>query len=242
MTMIKQQILTELPRIKSSWELLYNLPMDFHNICWIPILDNLISLFRKNTFYNLVGTEDYYPQPTINCRYYIKPDNGSEGKNILIVSSLPEYIPPNHTICPEILSPLINEYKYDFRVWVGITSELNYYICPTFILRLSNIPFNINLAIGSLTNTALYSEQFDYKDNDMLQQIDYIIQHIMMKLTPIKYDKTHIMLTGWDFIFDQSGKLFVLEVNCNPSINILHKQVMTEFIHWINMKESNTYI
>jgi hypothetical protein len=232
--MSKTNIYHELPRIKSSWELLYNLPMDFQHICLVSILDNLIVLFRKNTFNDLVGKEHYYPQPTANCRYYIKPDNGSCGKNIQIVLSLPEQPIPNHTICPEILSPLHNSCKYDFRVWIGITSQLQYYICPTFILRLSNYHFDINNSLGSLTNTALYSDHFDYQDKDLLLQVDNIVRHTLMKLPAIIYPdtKTHVMLTGWDFILDQSGKLFVLEVNCNPSICILHKQVITEFIDW----------
>ena len=50
----------------------------------------------------------------------------------------------------------------------------------------------------------------------------------------LSYDKLNIMLTGWDFILSEHNELFVLEVNCSPGINILHKKVMEEFLSWIN--------
>jgi hypothetical protein len=237
--LLMEKINLSLPKVKSSWELIYNVPIIFNKISWDLIIDNLITLFRKDTFYNLVGNEDFYPQKTPNCRYYIKPNDGSSGKKINIVNSLPPTPIPNCTICPEIMSPLIyidnQGYKYDYRVWIGITSDLKYYICPTLILRLSNIPFDINNSLGSLTNTSLYSEQFNHQDNQLYIQIDKIVNNVLNKLEPkeLSDSKIHLMLTGWDFIIDKSGKLFVLEVNCSPGLNILHKQVMEEYISWI---------
>lgn len=237
--LLLEKINLSLPKVKSSWELIYNVPMIFNKIIWDLIIDNLIILFRKDTFYNFFGNEEFYPQKTPNCRYYIKPNDGSCGKKIQIVKSLPLNQIPNHTICPEIITPLIyigdQGYKYDYRVWIGITSDLKYYICPTLILRLSNIPFDINNSLGSLTNTSLYSDQFNYQDNKLYLQIDKIVKNVLSKLEPKKIDdsKIHLMLTGWDFIIDKSGKLFVLEVNCSPGLNILHKQVMEEYISWI---------
>jgi hypothetical protein len=239
-------ICLSLSQYKSSWELIYNIPMIFDNVSWDLILDNLVLLFRKDTFYNLFGNEDYYPKQTPNCRYYIKPNNGACGKNIQIVNSLPLQPIPNHIICPEIITPLIyvenKGFKFDYRVWIGITSDLEYFICPTIILRQSTIPFDINNSLGSLTNTSLYSEQFNLKNDQLYLQIDNIVNDVLNKLkqinltnSQIKFtdSKIHLMLTGWDFILDKSDKLYVLEVNCSPGMNILHKEVIEDFIGWI---------
>jgi hypothetical protein len=235
------QILLALPKIKSAWELLYLNPVIFPNIKWIPLINNLIPLFRKDSFYNLIGSEPYYPQPTPNCRYYIKPNDGSCGKGIRIVNSKPIEPDNNYTVCPEIITPLIiksnGKFKYDYRVWVGVTEKLEFYVCPTLILRVSTIPFNINEVVGSLTNTSLYSEQFNCPDTNLYNQIVPIVKNVLDKLPKISSLNTNekqVMLTGWDFIVDESGKMFVLEVNCSPGINILHMDVMTEYLEWLS--------
>lgn len=233
---MEHQILSSLATINSTWDLLRDIPLEITN--WEMILTNLTPLFRKNTFFDLVGTCNYYPQSTSNCRYYIKPNDGSCGKGIRIVNSLPNEPIQDHTICPEIVTPLISinnkKYKYDYRVWIAIKSNLTYFICPTLIKRISNIPFSLETDYGSLTNTALYSDQFDYKNNVLHDKINNIVSDILTKLLPI--ENSCLMLTGWDFIENESNDLFVLEVNPNPSINIQHTQVMTEFLNWIKIE------
>lgn len=230
-----EQILLSLTKNKSTWELLRNVPIMFDNVSWNMLLHNLIPLFRKDTFFDLVGKHDYYPQPIPNCRYYIKPNDGSCGKGIKIVNSLPNNPISDHTICPEIVTPLISingkKCKYDYRVWIAIKSDLTYFICPTLIQRISNVPFNLESEYGSLTNTALYSDQFDYRDEMLYDKINIVVKEVLTKLTPI--DDSCVMLTGWDFIENESKKLFVLEVNPNPSINIQHTQSMTEFLDFM---------
>ncbi len=230
------RILSILPQVKSTWELLYNLNFHEKNN-WIELHDNLIPLFRKDTFYSLVGHEPYYPQPTPNCRYYIKPNDGSCGKGIKIVNVKPLEPIESYVVCPEIITPLITtpdglKYKYDYRVWVGIRGDLEFYVCPTLIKRISTIPFNINESVGSLTNTSLYSEQSNYHDESLYKQICPIVANVLSKLPEIKANK-QAMLTGWDFIVGESGDVYVLEVNCSPGINILHSEVLTEYLNWI---------
>jgi len=229
-------ILSVLPQVKSAWELLYNLNSHEKNK-WIELHGNLIHLFRKDSFYSLIGHESYYPQPKPNCRYYIKPNDGSCGKGIQIVNVKPIEPVESCVVCPEIITPLITksdgfQYKYDFRVWVGITGDLEFYVCPTLILRVSTIPFNINDSAGSLTNTSLYSEQFNCQDENVYNKICPIVAHVLGKLPRIKANK-QAMLTGWDFIVGESGDVYVLEVNCSPGINILHSDVMTEYLNWL---------
>lgn len=230
------KILSVLSQVKSSWELLYNLN-SHEKINWIELHDNLIPLFRKDSFYSLVGYEPYYPQPTQNCRYYIKPNDGSCGKGIQIVNVKPMEPVESCVVCPEIITPLIInpdglQYKYDYRVWVGITGDLEFYVCPTLIKRISTIPFNINYSAGSLTNTSLYSEQLNCQDGNLYKQISQIVTDVLSKLSGIKTNK-QAMLTGWDFIIGESGEVYVLEVNCSPGINILHSDVITEYLNWI---------
>jgi hypothetical protein len=197
----------------------------------------------------MVGDKYYYPQPTPNCRYYIKPNDGSCGKGIKIINSedidtiLEVNTNNNYVICPEIISPLLsdsdgNKYKYDFRIWVGICSNLDYFICPTFIQRICKIPFDINNIEGSLTNTSLQSEPNNYQNLELYNKANVIVKDV---LDDIKYknnilqDKSlNIMLTGWDFILNETNDLFVLEVNCSPGINITHEKVMGEYLSWIN--------
>lgn len=240
------QIIQSLSKVKSVWELLYYNTIVFDNVNWVSIIDFLTPLFRKDTFFKMVGHKNYYPQPTPNCRYYIKPNDGSCGKGIKIVETteVNDYLNKlsnNYTICPEICCPLLTDinglsYKYDFRIWIGICSNLDYFICPTFILRVSNIPFDINKTDGSLTNTSLYSEQFDYENVELYSKANIIVKDILSNMSnniKSQFDKLDIMLTGWDFIMSESNELFVLEVNCSPGINILHKKVMGEFLCWI---------
>lgn len=235
---MEKQILLALTKNKSIWELFYNMPILFENITWSQILINLILLFRKDTFFNLIGTKSYYPQATPNCRYYIKPNDGSCGKGIKIVNIMPSESIQDHIICPEIMTPLINindkKYKYDYRVWIGIKSDLTYYICPTLIRRISNIPFSLNTDLGSLTNTSLYSDRTYYKDEILYCKINSIVKNVLTNLSPI--NETQLMLTGWDFIENEYNELFVLEVNPNPSINIQHSQVMIEFLNWVELE------
>ena len=200
---IINKILESMPKIKSSYELLYNIPLEFNNTCWDLILDNLIPLFIKYTFYEIYNKKKYYPQEKPNCRYYIKPNDGSCGKGITIVNSKPKYKIEGYTICPEILTPLHvidgKKFKYDYRIWIGISSNLEYYICPTFIKRISNISFNINKIDGSLTNTSLYSEQINYTNELIYDKINNIVKDVLNHLIPIdvsKDSKNHIMLTG----------------------------------------------
>lgn len=234
-------ILNSLTKIKSTWELMSTIAIDFENVNWKMILDNLIVLFRKNTFHDLVKNEKYYPQVTQNCRYYVKPNDGSCGKGIYILNEYPTNPIENHTICPEIITPLLlkkgKKYKYDYRVWIAINSDLTYHICPTFICRISNVPFSLNTEYGSLTNTALYSDQVDHNDDILYEKINIIVNCILSKITP-NIDNS-LMLTGWDFIESEKHELFILEINPNPSINIQHKQVMTEFLNYINHKSKN---
>lgn len=227
--------------IKSIWEIFYTIPFESENDLWCQIIENLSPLFRKNTLHNLISSKKYYPQIKSDCRFYVKPNNGSCGKGIKILNHdsqiLKSYLDDeDYTICPEIISKLINKngknYKSDYRVWIAIKQNLDYHIFPTFIQRISNIPFDINSEYGSITNTALYSDQFDYYNKKMFNQINIIVSDVLKHCDKLNSDK--FMLTGWDFIEDDSGKIYLLEVNCNPSLCVLHYQVMTEFLTWIN--------
>lgn len=239
------QILPSLILIKSIWELMYIMPIIFERVYWDMILSNLIPLFRKDTFSRIVNSKTYYPQETPNCRYYIKPNGGSCGKGIQIVNELPLFEIKDCTICPEIISPLIEidnkKYKCDYRVWIAIQSDLTYFVCPTLIRRISSVPFSLISEYGSLTNTSLYSNQDDYQDILLYNKINLIVADILKSLhsdTSNVLDeidpKKHLMLTGWDFIENEYGDVFVLEVNCNPGICIQHVQIMTEFLEYIN--------
>lgn len=225
--------------VYSIWELLYNTIQDKENEIWVPILPNLSILFHKDTFYEIVHNKPYYPQPTPNCRYYIKPNNGSGGKGIFITERKTQL--DGYTCCPEIICPYIwrdnKKYKYDFRIWVGISAELKYFICPTFIQRISNIPFseNKNSSLGAITNTALYSDQYNYINHELYCKIEHIVNDILQLCKPIQ-GENKIMLTGWDFIENQNHEIYVLEVNCNPSLNILHQDVLHEFIEWLSIQ------
>lgn len=232
-----EQILQTLGKYSSVWSILTEMPKLIENVEWVQLLAHLMPLFRKDTFHNIVKDKNYYPSVTPNCRYYIKPNNGSYGRGIQITNSYPLDVPNDCTVTPEIISPLIEIdglfYKYDYRVWIGICDDLSYYICPTFIKRTSKVPFNIKSSYGSLTNTALYSEHSDCQNDKLYIEMDLIVKDIL-ELMPKGNKSNCVMLTGWDFIEGIDGKLYVLEVNCNPSINLQHQQVMTEILNWIN--------
>ena len=75
--------------IKSIWELMYTTIITCDN--WKMIIDNLIPLFRKDTFNNIVKYKKYYPKITENCRFYIKHNKSSCGKGIYILNKLPQH-------------------------------------------------------------------------------------------------------------------------------------------------------
>ena len=230
------QIILYLPTVKSIWSLLRNYP-EFHER-WIMIHDNLTSLFRKDTLFNIISNKYYYPKPSSNCRYYIKPNSGSNGKNIQIVNKIPDGPIDGFTIVPEILTPFIKiddiEYKYDYRVWIGIQKNLKYFICHNFIKRISMVPFAINRTDGSLTNTSIYSNWQYHTDDNMYDKINNIVKDVLSLLTVVNDNEINddkIMLTGWDFIENQNNDIFLLEVNCDPSISIKHADLVKEFVN-----------
>lgn len=222
---------------KSIWDIMYDCVDLFEKIKWEMILSNLVILFRKDSFCNLVCAENYYPNVSDGCRYYLKPNDGSNGKGIIISQSLPSDQLENYTICPEILTPLVETSnglcKYDYRVWIGISGSLDFFVCPTIIKRISLIPFSLETDYGSLTNTSQYAIQTNYKDPVLYEKIVNITSDILKKLNPDVNKKREFMLTGWDFIENRSNELFVLEVNCNPGVNVQHLDVLNEYLNWL---------
>lgn len=217
----------DLSNFKSVWELMYSTVIENN---WVMILENLTDLFRKDSFKNIVGQKNYYPQTTIKCRYYIKPNDGSCGKGIEISNTF--ISKEGYTTTPEIICPMIEidsiKYKYDYRVWISIREDLTYFICPTFIQRVSMLPFDKDKIDGSLTNISLYSKIIEYQNNELYNKVEFIVGDVLKSLQ--KKESNKLMLTGWDFIENQDGELFVLEVNCNPGLNPQYTQVMEEFI------------
>lgn len=215
---------------KSVWEYMYD--NQDTNGKWVMILENLIPLFRKDSFSDIVKDKDYYPQKTNNCRYYIKPNEGSCGKGITISNTYPGEI-DGYIVCPEIKTSLIDgKYKYDFRVWIAISSNLQYYICPTFIQRVSTIEFSDNKFEGSLTNLSLYGDAYECQDDILYENFNGIVKNVLSNLEPNNLDT--VMLTGWDFIIDECGNPYVLEVNCSPGFNIQYTQTFNEFLGYLS--------
>lgn len=149
---------------------------------------------------------------------------------------------------------LINQRKFDIRVWVLITHDYKCYFCKNGYIRTSSEKFSLNDSTISneyihLTNNAIQKNgsqygKFEEGNQLSLNQLEYHLPLGSIKLPDIiKRMKEIITFTllsvkkklnpnkrqhcfeifGYDFIIDEELKVWLIECNTNPCLEISSK-------------------
>jgi len=172
--------------------------------------------------------------------YFIKMPNGSRGKNITIVDKKSDVIEISKNrnkllvIQEGIDCLLYQNKKFDIRIWASLIStdfidfKLIFYNFGKVRLSTKNYePSNLNLD-NHLTNTYLHKNNENYQelffDKDFpdykikYEKIKSIIQRTFEKSKDLfvnlkNHNQKLIWNLGFDFIFDNDEKCYLLEIN-----------------------------
>ncbi len=201
-----------------------------------------------------------------NKYYIIKPSRGSGGKDIIIISyknifedvkKYKEHYFPL-VIQKYILNPmLLNNYKFDFRVYVlYINNEV--YVNKHFYIRLASEKYNYdnptNLRAGLTNirqsknksllideveffkryNKEYKEDEMSFLENKLQDMFNNIIKNVFIKLRKkidniylkkkmksFWHDKknNYFTLYGFDLMADDTGDIWLLEINEKPSVS-----------------------
>jgi len=229
-------------------------------IYWRSLLREIS--YNKKTLADFLNKKPYFPKCYFNIediknlennkRYFLKPEQGSQGKGIEIIENLNEIesIPENYLIQEEIIPDLHYQKKYDIRIYFLLIHYQNQYF--SFIstdgkVRICSEDYLNNSKSGNITN----SSQIKKNSNNFHQQMKWsslethqndikitkeIFHDVFMELKKHFGKKYHhqntFNLYGVDIIKDNTGKFFILEFNSNP--NYFHPNDSKEII---KMKE-----
>ena len=210
-------------------------------------LDNNLILEKinktKNKLYNNLNNSN---EKNISK----SPENSNENQQNKINSSVQKIYKNNSVIIQKYIEkPLCYKgRKCDMRLWVLLTWDFNAYLFKEGHFKASSVPFDINNQNPyiHLTNYSVqkYNQNFEKfeKGNeisftdfeisvnnkikvrkDLLPKIKEIILYTIksVKYKINKFDKKLCFeIFGYDFMFDNDYKPYLLEINTNPGLEI----------------------
>ena len=168
-------------------------------------------------------------------------DNGAFGKKSLWYRKILV-----QKYCENLL--LIDQRKFDIRVWCLVDQNLNIYFCKEGYLRMSSFVYNIDKCTDKLihlTNNAVQKHSDKYslyeKGNQksfaefrkyllentsisfegIYEKIKLVCSLVLKSITSkLNYNrrKTCFEVFGFDFIVDKEGGTWLLEANVNPCL------------------------
>lgn len=169
--------------------------------------------------------------------WFVKPEYGTCGKGIIITTDPQKYIGGNTVIEESINMPLIRKRRWDLRIYVYHTLDINgnfkTYLFKNGIVRLCPDEFNSNDVNkrNMCTNTSLYTGS-DLNNNlnycmtklpnyeNIFRNLKCLIKQVhditITKCKPIKYFFLETHLLGYDIIFSEDNKAYIIEINCYP--------------------------
>ncbi|XP_011677515.1 tubulin polyglutamylase ttll6 isoform X3 [Strongylocentrotus purpuratus] len=111
-----------------------------------------------------------------NKTYICKPESGCQGKGIFITKNPKDIKPGEHMVCQQYLSKpfLIDNYKFDFRIYVLVTScdPFRIYVYKDGLVRFATVKYtdptssNVDDVCMHLTNYAINKHSSDFIRDD----------------------------------------------------------------------------
>ena len=179
-------------------------------------------------------------EPENDSLFFIKTSNGSRGKNITIVNKKSDVVEISKNrnkllVIQEGIDCLLYENKkFDIRIWGSLISsdfidfKLIFYNFGKVRLSTKNYESNTLNLDNHLTNTYLHKNNDNYKEvffdedfpdySNKFEKIKDIIQKTFEKSKDLfvnlkNHNQKLIWNLGFDFIFDNDGKCYLLEIN-----------------------------
>jgi len=190
-------------------------------------------------------------------KWLLKPSMLNNGDNIILFNNVDEirqhYWEPNrmggeHVLQQYISNPaLYNGKKYTFRIFAALTNYAGVYLYNEGYANISAHNFNLDdrlvnrkthitnyILDGELANIEqrLASEVCDFKlvypqmKTIVELTVKQLLSHFPQYLKP--QDTKKVELFGYDFILDDNGKLWLLEINQGPDCPMIADHVLNK--------------
>lgn len=210
----------------------------------------------KWNFHLIFENEKYYPKSILgkmenikmlkkldnNLKYYIKNRYESYGRDIIITNNpynffLKKQMNNMYIIQREIKSVMLNDRKYDYRIYVLILKKNNkiiYYFYKYYILRFAREKYdNSNKIFSNLTNHHIYSlkdldsnfYKIEYKNNDDYLKVLNLTKIVCKKISEYENEfkdllnENEFRIFGLDYLKENiTNKFYVLELNTKPGV------------------------
>jgi tubulin--tyrosine ligase len=219
---------------------------------------NYPQVFAKIIYdHYLVNGQYQADQP--HLKWILKPSMLNNGDGIKLFNNIeelkryygnPKRLGGEHVVQQYLADPaLIDGKKYTFRVAAVLTNYTGVYLCQHGYINISGYPFSMEDSFinrkahitnyvldGEFANIEQRSTQLIKEFEPIYQQIANIIRAVikgLLKTDPhyLAPQKTKIMeIFGCDFILDQKGKVWLLEINQGPDAPTFEENPLNEIL------------
>jgi len=221
---------------------------------------NYPQVFAKMTHLHYLMNQRY-AQNTKGLRWILKPSLLNNGDGIKLFNNIeelkkyyqnPKRLGGEHVIQEYIPNPdLIEGRKYTFRLWVVLTNYAGVFAYQQGYVNISGVLFEkegrfenrkahitnyvLDEALSSIEQRATQTlPDFNKKYQQMCDITREVIKTLLKKApTYLKPNKVKKMeLFGFDFIADDKGKMWLLEVNQGPDAPMFEENPLKEIL-WV---------
>ena len=185
-----------LTRTLDTMKMLFPDEFDFYPRSWF--LPQQFTEFMKYHQRKIEKWDKSRPKPV----YIVKPDEGSQGDGIYLVTDPKDYImnERNHIVQQYISTPLLmDNLKFDFRVYVAVTNidPVEVYISKEGLARFCTVPYeaptnkNLHEAFMHLTNYSLNKRSSSYVHTESSEDgSKRTLSSVLHELNYMGYDST----------------------------------------------------
>ena len=214
----------------------YNLDILCDKLCFASLFSNKkycpLTITKNNLWYYRI-----FKNKINNKNFFVKPQNGSCGYNIIITNDPITRISKNDKLIAqeEIITKPIKNRKWDIRIYVVhqiINEKLHTFVYKDGIIRLAPEIIELDNIRSKITNTSSlgYKDDpeelnFSFKKHSnydiFFSKIINVIKDIHKFISnDMIYKKIYCLsefqLMGYDFIISENNQVFLLEINACP--------------------------
>lgn len=192
--------------------------------------------FQPTTFIDQ-STDNY----SFQGGWFEKPVRGSRSYGINYITNIQYWKNEDHILQKEIVTPLINNRKFDIRIWAALCKNRKFWIAESCLVRVCK---NVG---DQITNTSLFlneqdkSTHFNFIDSSLSiyekckQKLIEICVAIQNRLDNLMTNEMHDHfwnLFGFDLIMDCDQKVWLLEINNKPNTEPVFPEFQSVYIEW----------